>query len=319
MPLNVGVVPLFTVNTKRKKGRENERERVVRWCRRWDFADSIFTHQTELFPVSTWPNSRSHHLTLLLPGPLCFIPSLRSLVLSGRFPFNILDFASPACLVSLLSVYLPLKELTSSPSLLSLEGPRFLLSHRLRPLCERHYAASKQWANIHLSTHVFVYAASQNVSSRADDRAVYTMWVSWFDFWSYVALNIIPKEVPMGVCKTSVFQHLIKAEKCPHLFLVWLRHVCLAAERLYSTFLSTDSDCWEVVVCFWRALDGFLLARQLYSLSAPRRQSWQMCCQSRCLQDLWKIAFMSKPACLEWRYTWKVVEELQGKGLSGIF
>lgn len=41
----------------------------------WDFADSIFTHQAELFPVSTWRNSRSHHLILSLsvssrPPPL---------------------------------------------------------------------------------------------------------------------------------------------------------------------------------------------------------------------------------------------------------
>lgn len=51
----------------------------VSWFRDEAFADSIFTHQTEVFPVSTRPNSRSHHLTLLarlvfffhhLPAPL---------------------------------------------------------------------------------------------------------------------------------------------------------------------------------------------------------------------------------------------------------
>lgn len=42
-------------------------------------------------------------------------------------------------------------------------------------------------------------------------------------------------------------------------------------------------------------------------------QSWQMCCQSQRLSGLWKIAFMSKPDYLDWRYTWKVVEALQGK------
>lgn len=51
---------LFIVNTqKERKPREGE----VRWYQRWDFVDSIFTYQTEQFPVSTWPNSRSHHLT----------------------------------------------------------------------------------------------------------------------------------------------------------------------------------------------------------------------------------------------------------------
>lgn len=51
----------------------------VSWFRDEAFADSIFTHQTEVFPVSTPPNSRSHHLALFtrllfffhpLPAPL---------------------------------------------------------------------------------------------------------------------------------------------------------------------------------------------------------------------------------------------------------
>lgn len=51
----------------------------VSWFRNEAFADSIFTHQTEVFPVSTRPNSGSHHLALFarlvfffhpLPAPL---------------------------------------------------------------------------------------------------------------------------------------------------------------------------------------------------------------------------------------------------------
>lgn len=85
MPENVGKTSLFTVN--RQGGALVEGE--VRRCQRWDFADSIFTHQTELFPVSTRPNSRSHHLALF---PLCLVvfKPLPALFLSGRFPSSIL-------------------------------------------------------------------------------------------------------------------------------------------------------------------------------------------------------------------------------------
>ncbi len=74
---------LFTVN--RETGRDGGRERSG-GAR--DFADSIFTHQTELFPVSTWPNSRSHHLTLSLSIYLCFI----SLFLPLRSSFRPVPF-----------------------------------------------------------------------------------------------------------------------------------------------------------------------------------------------------------------------------------
>ena len=80
---------LFTVNTEKER---NRREREVRWCQRWDFADSIFTHQTELFPVSTWPNSRSQHLTLSLS--ICLVLSLffsPSGHLSGLFSFIVVN------------------------------------------------------------------------------------------------------------------------------------------------------------------------------------------------------------------------------------
>ena len=87
VPQSGGKMSLFTVNREREKQREGE----VSCCQRWDFADSIFTHQTELFPVSTWPNSRSHHLTLSLSVYLCFIslfPPRPPDHLSGRFPLS---------------------------------------------------------------------------------------------------------------------------------------------------------------------------------------------------------------------------------------
>lgn len=113
---------LFTVYRQRDRQREGE----VRWCQRWDFADSIFTHQTELFPVSTWPNSRSHHLRLLLSvySLLLFYLSLPPGSLSVRLPFKVVNFhgicfPSPARVVCL---YFPrhLSEvLTPSPFLSS--------------------------------------------------------------------------------------------------------------------------------------------------------------------------------------------------------
>lgn len=45
----------------------------VGWFRDEAFADSIFTHQTEVFPVSTRPNSRSHHLALFAALLFCFV------------------------------------------------------------------------------------------------------------------------------------------------------------------------------------------------------------------------------------------------------
>lgn len=33
-----------------------ETEGEIRWCQIWVSADSVFTHQTHLFPVSTWSN-----------------------------------------------------------------------------------------------------------------------------------------------------------------------------------------------------------------------------------------------------------------------
>lgn len=86
MPQNVGKASLFTVN---RRGGGGQGEGEVRRCQRWDFADSIFTHQTELFPVSTRPNSRSHHLALFPLGLVVFKP-LPALFLSGRFPSSIL-------------------------------------------------------------------------------------------------------------------------------------------------------------------------------------------------------------------------------------
>lgn len=88
--------------------RDRQREGEVRWCQRWDFADSIFTHQTELFPVSTWPNSCSHHLRLLLSvySLLLFHLSLPPGCLSVRLPFKVVNFhgicfPSPAHVVCL--------------------------------------------------------------------------------------------------------------------------------------------------------------------------------------------------------------------------
>lgn len=82
-------------------------------------------------------------------------------------------------------------------------------------------------------------------------------------------------------------------------------------------------------VSFWSALDGFLLGRQLYGLSAlppPNTEKRRPLSPGRCAvkadfsQTFWKIAFMSKPDRLDWRYTWKVVGELQGENiLKGIF
>lgn len=57
---------LFTVKQPERNGGKQ-----VRWCQRWDFADSIFTHQTGLFPVSTWPNLCSHHLFFFHPQSSC--------------------------------------------------------------------------------------------------------------------------------------------------------------------------------------------------------------------------------------------------------
>lgn len=104
MPQNVGKMSLFTVNTQRERERDRKRGREgeVRWCQRWDFADSIFTHQTELFPVSTWPNSRSHHLALSLSVYLCFISS-PSLSLPLRSSFWPVPFQTLLSFISCLS------------------------------------------------------------------------------------------------------------------------------------------------------------------------------------------------------------------------
>lgn len=124
MPKKEGKISLFTVYRQRARQREGE----VRWCQRWDFADSIFTHQTELFPVSTWPNSRSHHLRLLLSvySLLLLYLSLPPGCLSVRLPFIVVNFhgicfPSPAHVVCLyfprrLSQVLTPSLLTASPS-----------------------------------------------------------------------------------------------------------------------------------------------------------------------------------------------------------
>merc|ERR1712035_163857 len=90
-----------------ERQREKQREGEVRWCQRWDFADSIFTHQTELFPVSTRPNLRSHHLTLSFSVFMCFIslflPPPQVVSLAGS-PLNVVKsrrtcFPAPARVV----------------------------------------------------------------------------------------------------------------------------------------------------------------------------------------------------------------------------
>lgn len=80
-----------------------QKEGDVRWSQRWVFADSIFTHQTELFPVSTRPLSLSlsHRLTLslrLLLLSVC-LPLMSAFWL---FPFIVVNFSmicflSPGC------------------------------------------------------------------------------------------------------------------------------------------------------------------------------------------------------------------------------
>lgn len=89
---------LFTVNRETGRNRGRERSGGAR-----DFADSIFTHQTELFPVSTWPNSRSHHLTLSLSICLCFI----SLFLPLRSSFRPVPFQRRKLLQDLSSLPIP--------------------------------------------------------------------------------------------------------------------------------------------------------------------------------------------------------------------
>lgn len=109
MPQNLSKMSLFTVNRERERQREKQREGEVRWCQRWDFADSIFTHQTELFPVSTWPTLalttslfHSKSTCVLFPPPGS---------LSGRFPFvfplKLMSFVITSC-ISLLKNWLPL-------------------------------------------------------------------------------------------------------------------------------------------------------------------------------------------------------------------
>lgn len=63
---NVGKIRVFTFNRGSRRWKQREGRGQT-----WDFADSIFTHQTELFPVSTWQNSRSHHLILSFSVLLC--------------------------------------------------------------------------------------------------------------------------------------------------------------------------------------------------------------------------------------------------------
>lgn len=160
MPQNVGVMPLFTVNTERKNGREKERGRVVRWCRRWDFADSIFTHQTELFPVSTWPNSRSHHLTLLL---LVFYPLPPLTRPFWQVPFQ--HFGLQRFCLSNLSCFTLLRvssfKRTDSFSLSLVAGRPSFSSHRSHRLCAlygkgiTHRVSSKQ-TSIYPPTYSFM-------------------------------------------------------------------------------------------------------------------------------------------------------------------
>lgn len=106
------LVKCLCLLSTRETGRNRVRERSG-GAR--DFADSIFTHQTELFPVSTWPNSRSHHLTLSLSIYLCFI----SLFLPLRSSFRPVPFQRCKLLQDLASL--------PSPCRLSL-SPAFSLS-----------------------------------------------------------------------------------------------------------------------------------------------------------------------------------------------
>lgn len=75
---------------------------------------------------------------------------------------------------------------------------------------------------------------------------------------------------------------------------VWLASECAECYISINRRFEWLSQYWEALVCFWRALGGFLPGRQLYSSSAPRRQSWQMCCQSRRLWDLLKNSLYVK-------------------------
>lgn len=100
MPSRGKTVSLLLTHTKREK----QKKGGVRQCQSRDFADSIFTHQTELFPVSTWPNSRCHHLTPLLLIYFYFITSLSPSPVLFFWPFAIIVinfygvcFPPPAC------------------------------------------------------------------------------------------------------------------------------------------------------------------------------------------------------------------------------
>lgn len=95
-----------------------------------------------------------------------------------------------------------------------------------------------------------------------------------------------------------------KNPKRPHLLIcvtlsifvpnVWPASECAECYISINRRFEWLSEYWEALVCFWRALGGFLPGRQLYSSSAPRRQSWQMCCQSRRLWDLLKNSLYVK-------------------------
>lgn len=192
MPQHEGKMTVFTVNIEREKQREGE----VRWCQRWDFADSIFTHQTELFPVSTWPSSPlSPPLLLFLSQSSCVLSLLLfspSGHLSGPFPFNIVNFyrvcfPSPGpvvCLyflhVLLLPFYCGFKPFILF--FLSFSWPRYLSVSTPPSISDiRHWISREQTS---------AYPAKLWLSNVADNRPVYKECVSWFNSRSFVALSI---------------------------------------------------------------------------------------------------------------------------------
>lgn len=145
---------LFTVNTAEERNRGRQR---VRLCQRWDFADSIFTHQTELFPVSTWQNSCSQHLRSQSTFVLS-LPFSRTGCLPGLLPFHCrkpfkVCFTSPTCCSLSKSFFwrsspLLLLYFYSSPHTVSPSSFFFLL---------------EQCANIRLFTHPPTYPARNSL------------------------------------------------------------------------------------------------------------------------------------------------------------
>lgn len=167
---NVGKIHVFTVN------REQEAETTEGRGQGWDFADSIFTHQTGLFPVSTWQNSHSHHLILSFPVLLC--PPL-------WFPFNMLNL-SHICYLS--------PRLLAAAGLLSVSHLCLCL-RALRPKHMRDQIGGKE-PSIRPPRDSTIHS---NRSARADVGAACTVRGSWFDFGNNVELNMILTEILVAV------------------------------------------------------------------------------------------------------------------------